>query len=180
MKSTIFRKVINEEYIEVNKSVFETIKCLCEQSGESYNETPDGMNIHFECLKNGKCYVRCGSNEGRSTKSMYQMYYVYGEVVSKDDKTYVKILSVYEKADFLMRIISSVLAFLFLPVYLIYQLIKGQFFLPATLAGFAVLIVLAIDLIRSTSIRKNNHKEIIEILENEIKKRIKNIERWDD
>ena len=54
MKSTIFRKVLNEEYIEVHKSVSETIKCLCEQSGESYNETPDGMNIHFECLKNGK------------------------------------------------------------------------------------------------------------------------------
>lgn len=116
MKSTVFRKVLNEEYIEVNKSVSETIKCLCEQSGGSYNETPDGMNIHFECLKNGKCYVRCGSNEGRSTKSMYQMYYVYGEVVSKDDKTFVKITSVYEKADFWMRIISTVLAFLFLPV----------------------------------------------------------------
>lgn len=161
MKSTVFRKVLNEEYIEVNKSVSETIKCLCEQSGGSYNETPDGMNIHFECLKNGKCYVRCGSNEGRSTKSMYQMYYVYGEVVSRDDKTFVKITSVYEKADFWMRIISTVLAFLFLPVFLIYQFIQGQFFLPAALAAFAVFIALTVDLIRSTSIRKNNCSEIV-------------------
>ena len=103
MKTTIFRKVINEELIEVNKSVPETIKCLRQQIGGSHNTIPNDMGIFFECSKNGKISMYSYFKQYRGLRNL-DIYYVSGNVISKDNKTYVKIISVYKKTDILLRI----------------------------------------------------------------------------
>ena len=57
MKSNIFREVLNEEYIEVNKSVSKTIQYLSEISGPVIESLPDDICISFNCSKKGKITV---------------------------------------------------------------------------------------------------------------------------
>ena len=176
MKSSIFKEVINEEYIEVNRSVADTIRCLCEQSGGGRYETPDGMNLIFDCAKNGRMYVTSGAG-GKSIRSTYQLYYVYGNVISKDNKTYVKITSVYSRSDIWLRMIFTALA---IPLFILAVYIKGVYNIYAFLASAAVFVIGTADLCRSTLVRRNKKSEIIALMENEIKRRVKNIEKWDE
>ena len=57
MKSTIFTKVLSEEYIEVNKSVPATISALREISGASRETFPEDTVINLHCSKKGKIKV---------------------------------------------------------------------------------------------------------------------------
>ena len=175
MKSSIFKEVINEEYIEVNRSVADTIRCLCEQSGGCHSETPDGLKLYFDCTKKGKMYVEGIS--GKSRKDIYQMYYVYGSVVLKDDKTYVKITSLYSRADIWLRVLFMLLS---VPLFILAVYLKGVYNIYALLASAAVLVIGTADLCRSTYIRKKQKTEIVALMENEIKRRVKNIEKWDE
>ncbi|MBO4732977.1 MAG: hypothetical protein J5662_00730 [Clostridia bacterium] len=176
MKSSIFKEVINEEYIEVNRSVADTIRCLCEQSGGCHSETPDGLKLYFDCTKKGKMYVTSGAG-GKSIRSTYQLYYVYGNVISKDNKTYVKITSVYSRSDIWLRMIFTALA---IPLFILAVYIKGVYNIYAFLASAAVFVIGTADLCRSTYIRKKQKTEIVALMENEIKRRVKNIEKWDE
>ena len=93
MKYTIFREVLHEEFIEVNKSVPETIKCLCEQSGVCNIHTINGIRLFFKCSKKGKISIE---SSYRHREGLFPIYSVYGSVISKGNKTYVKIFSVYK------------------------------------------------------------------------------------
>ncbi len=52
--------------------------------------------------------------------------------------------------------------------------------IPALLASFVVFIIAIINSINITLLRKRQGLKIVKLMENEIKKRVENIERWDD
>ena len=105
------------------------------------------------------------------------MYYVYGNVISKDNKTYVKITSVYSRSDIWLRMIFTALA---IPLFILAIYIKGVYNIYAFLASAAVFVIGTADLCMSTFVRRNKKSEIIALMENEIKRRVKNIEKWDE
>ncbi|MBR2448017.1 MAG: hypothetical protein IKB29_03435, partial [Clostridia bacterium] len=90
MKSTIFRKVLNEEYIEVNKSVTATISALCEISGPGRETFLEDTVITLHCSKKGKIKVSIFRKNVAKYQvrergdNLYPLYYVYGKVLSKD------------------------------------------------------------------------------------------------
>ena len=179
MKSTLFRKVLKEELIEVNKSVAETINCLCEQlCGEEHKVADNYLSIYFSGLKNGKISVRSSFGRYRDFRfGSLQAYYVYANVISQDNKTYVKITSVYNKLDIWLRIIIIVL---FTPLVVILKLISdGLLFIPAIILCGVVFVIFMIEAIEVTLIRKNHGLKILKLMENAVKKRVQNIERWD-
>ena len=174
MKSTIFREILNEEFIEVNKSIHETIQCLYEQSGACYISKIDGIKMFFHCSKKGKISMESSFYR---REGLFPIYSVYGNVVSKNNKTYVRIFSVYKKSNVWIR---SILLFLLIPIFILKIYLDKIFYFPAILISLMVILIGIIDFIKTTSIRKNRGLEIIKIMENEIKKRVKNIERWNN
>ncbi len=166
---------MNEEFIEVNKSVNETIQYLCEQSGKCHTSTSNDIQMYFECAKNGKFVVT--SSFGHSREGLCPIYHVYGRVISENNKTFVKITSVYKKSDILLR---SLLLILIVSLFILKICIEASLYILAIIASFFVLCIVIIDYIKTTSIRKRYALEIVELMENEIKKRVQNIERWDE
>ena len=177
MKSTIFREVLNEEFIEVDRSVPETIQYLREQSGTCHFSTSNDIRIYFECSKKGKLFVSSNVDAHRGVSELGHIYCVYGNVICKNNKTYIKITSVNKKFDVWLR---RLLLILVIPIFIVKICLEGHLYIPALLCSFIVLIIGMIDLINTTSIQKNRGLEIVELMENEIKRRVRNIERWDD
>jgi len=178
MKTTIFKEVLNEELIEVDKSVPETIKRLQETCGISRPSQKEEMNICFKCSKKGKIFVTRHFEQHRDIRGLY-LYYVYGEVISKDNKTYIRIISVYKKSDIWLRFLLLILSFFLFPIYVLTKSYINGFFVPAIVISLLIFITTLVDTIKITSIRKEDGIKSIEIMENAIKKRVKNIERWD-
>lgn len=174
MKSTIFREVLNEEFIEINKNIHEAIQCLYEQSGVCYISKIDGMKMFFHCSKKGKISMESSFYR---REGLFPIYSVYGSVVSKNNKTYVRIFSVYKKSNVWIR---SILLFLLIPIFILMIYLDKVLYFPAILISLMVIIIGIIDFIKTTSIRKSRGFEIVKIMENEIKKRVENIERWDN
>ena len=67
-----------------------------------------------------------------------------------------------------------------IPLFILAVYIKGVYNIYAFLASAAVFVIGTADLCRSTYIRKKQKTEIVALMENEIKRRVKNIEKWDE
>ncbi len=101
MSQPTLQEVLNEEYIEVSKSVPETVRCLeeqsCERTGKCPVSMPNRMRMLFKCSKQGKIKVVYDfgvppfEDRWDSWRFSFPVCFVRGEVISKDDKTYVKI-----------------------------------------------------------------------------------------
>lgn len=61
MSQPTLQEALNEEYIEVSKSVPETVRCLeeqsCERAGKCPVSMPNRMRMLFKCSKQGKIKV---------------------------------------------------------------------------------------------------------------------------
>lgn len=186
MKSTIFRKVLNEEYIEINKSVPETIRALCEISGVSRETFPEDTGILFNCSKKGKIKVsiyRRNMPKYRFREmgdNMYPLYYVYGRVISKENKTYIKTNSVFKKSEIYTEIFWSILALLFFPIYILFMLGTEPIKIPIILVSLVLGFFLSINSYSSIPLRKSRGLTMLPHMENEVKKRVEIIEQWED
>ena len=188
MKSNIFREVLNEEYIEVNKSVSKTIQYLSEISGPVIESLPDDIGISFECSKKGKITVwsydptapRRITRFRKSNDTLYPLYYVYGQVISKDNKTYIKMNSVYKKSEIYKQFLCTLLAFLIFPFFILYLLEVSRFNVPIVIISLIGGFFLSLNDYSSVAQRKSRGLTILPIMENTVKKYAKNIEKWED
>ena len=179
MNSTLFGKVLNIELIESNKSVPETIKCLREQIGGSRSIIHNNIGIFFDCSKKGKITVYNYFKHHRGLRKL-NTYYVSGNVISKDNKTNIKITSVYNRFDICLQVLSIIVFVILTPILLIFKAhIEGIPFIPFLITCFVFFIIAIIDSINVILIRQKCGSEIVKLMENEIKKRVQNIERWD-
>ena len=76
--------------------------------------------------------------------------------------------------------LRSILLFLLIPVFSLKICLDEVLYFPALLVSFIVVLIGIIDFIKTTSIRKNRGLEIVKLMENEIIRRVENIEYWDD
>ena len=186
MKSTIFTEVLNEEYIEVNKSVPATISALREISGSGRDTFPEDTVIYLSCSKKGKIIVSIYRknvtryNFREQGDNMYPLYYVYGQVISKDNKTYIKANSVFKKSEIYTEIFWSVLAILFFPLYAIFLLGTEPIKVPILLLSIVIGFFLSLNSYSSIPLRKSRGLTMLPHMVDEIKKRVKIIEKWDE
>lgn len=182
MKSNIFREVLNEEYIEVNESVSKTIQYLSEISGPIRESLPDDIGISFRCSKKGEITVAIynPTAQMRSYENQYPLYYVYGQVISEDNKTYIHMISVYKKSEIYIQCLWSILAVLLFPL-ICFSLLKSAMFNISTLIISLLLgFFITINERSSVKARKSRGLTILPIMENTVKKYAKNIEKWED
>lgn len=186
MKSTVFRKIVNEEFIEVNKSVPETIECLRSQSGGIANLDTEQVKIFFGCSKKGKILIDYEfARHYHRNSSRYKPYNVYGQVISKDNKTYVQITSVYNKLSFFIRILEFPLTIIFLPLIFLKDIrlwlqIPINYLIIAVAVCLAIVGIVEAEYYKVAAKEKKHGTKIVTLLENEIKRRVENIKRWDE
>lgn len=185
MKSSLFRKILKEDVIEVNKSVRDTIQCLEEQSGICREEISDDIRLEFNCSKKGKLSVFYAYNDIRRNyglaraidKSLCQ-YTVAGQVMEENNKTVVKITSVYRKTGLLKNIVIIIFALIFSVFYILSSFVCFNlyaFLIPIGLASTMIMIYIINT--RKLHMKK---KENIELMECVVKKRVVNVNHWDD
>lgn len=176
------KSILHEEWISVSKSEAETIRCLQEQTGLCHESFPDGSEYNFvECGK-GKFYIqRVGRNRRRPrAEAIYQMYYVYAEVLSKDGETFVKITSEYHPADVAGRVVSAIFSALFLLALLIICILEQKINIIILLIFICSFIVTCVCPLLSADKNQSHQSEVLAKMEEQIKRRAKSIERWDD
>ncbi|MBQ4119331.1 MAG: hypothetical protein IJD45_02965 [Clostridia bacterium] len=186
MKSNIFRKVINEEYIEINKSVSKTIEQLCELYGTVRESLPFDAKVIFDCSKKGKIKLRTYMMPGLSHRRpdrYFPLHKIYGRVISKDNKTYVKIISVYNRLNLCFQYLLLSSGVLLDLIYILITIPKERF-VPAFFIPFTILITIGTiaTLCRYTpkSQQKKRDLVLLSAMRDEIIKRIKMIEAWPD
>ena len=132
-------------------------------------------------FKKGKIYVNYIHNSfGRRTDRAYQLYHVSGEVFLENNKTFVKITSYYKKTSIWLCFFEVILSLLLFPIIILLNIVEGFFSIPAFIIAFIVLLCSSIDTIRSAFAIKKRKTELVTLMENEIKKRVRNLERRDD
>ncbi len=179
MKSTIFTKIIDEETIEVNESFAVTIERLKQQQGVCRETDSRQIPLEFFCHDDGRVCV-CNYSRHRLRREYNRLYSVVGEVISEEGKTKVIIYSLYSRINFIFFIIAAVL---FLPSILIYVLfaytadaVPSAMTLYAITFGIASIVLFPWNHTRQI---KNKNSDL-EIMKNEIIKRVKAVDKWDD
>ena len=181
MKTTIFRKILNEELIEVNKSVAETIQFLCKLSTPSKQALPNDTGIYFDCSKKGKITVNYSVNTSsfRNPENMYPLYEVHGRVLSKDNKTYIKISTVYNKYNLFLQCFFKILGVLMLPLYILSRIPLEKFNLPFFIILTIITICIFLTFYTPISQQRSRGLTLLPLMEKEIKKRVETIEQWE-
>ena len=180
MKSTIFTKVLSEEYIEVNKSVSETIEQLCELCGTVRESLPYDAILSFGCSKNGKIRVeKCipGWTSGR-LDCYFPLHKMYGYVISKDNKTYVQIISIYSRLNLWLQYLLLAIFILFCPLYLLSRIPIARFNLMFFIFLTIITIVASLCGYTFQSEQKKRNLVLLPIMREEIIKRIQIIQSW--
>ena len=182
MKTTIFREILDEEYIEVNKSVLKTIQHIIELDSLHSEPVRTDAIIICRCSKKGKITVTIynPTTLARSYDNQYPLYYVYGQVISKDDKTYIHMTSVYKKSEIYIQCLWSILAVLLFP-FICFSLLKSAMFnililIISLLLGF----FFTINERSSVRARKSRGLTMLPNMKNELRKIIETIEKWDN
>lgn len=179
MKSTIFNKIIDKIEIEVKANYDITIERLKAQQGICRETDSRQIPLEFLCHDDGRVCV-CNYSRYRRRRDYNRLYSVIGEVISEEGKTKVIIYSLYSRINFILSIIAAVL---FLPSILIHVL----FAYTADAAPSAkTLYAIAFGIVSIVLFPWNRTKQIknknsdLEIMKNEIIKRVKAVDKWDD
>ena len=206
MSQPTLQEALNEEYIEVSKSVPETVRCLeeqsCERTGKCPVPMPNRMRMLFKCSKQGD--IKVTSDFGLFRKWGYflfpliflfyvlcPVYFVRGEVVSKEHKTHVKITPVYKRAHIVARCLliaffTGIVLFRALPdvvALFMWGYLKGAGGILSILPylfSLLIFLTIAVDLVRTTYLYIKTAPQVIVLMKEEVKRRVHNIEYWEN
>lgn len=187
MKSNFLREVLDEEILELDIDCQEAIRRFRAQSEESYEADKRGVNLFFQCSPKGKLYVGYSSFNYR--QNLYiksrclersKIYYVRGEVLPANHKTFVKIYSVYSRLDIFWMIFLTAVFIIFAACYIWFGDVLNDFLIIKACLIAVILGGVPIGAVAYTVKRVlSNKNEILELMKNEIKRRVENVKRWD-
>ncbi len=178
IKSGLFTKVKFEKKLYSDESVKDTISKLMQQNGFCRETDTNQELIEFFCTEKGYMWVdEPASSRGRGTARIFS---VRAQVEEENGKTVVNIYSVYNKSEKPFRYFSIAIYVLIILGYIVSGFIfklpmTVKTFLTMLLAGFFVFWIAF-----STSKEKGAKIKDLDIMVNEIVKRVEAIKRWDD
>jgi len=182
MKTTIFQEILDEEYIEVNKSVSKTIQHITELGGLHSKPIRTDTVIICRGSKKGKITITIynPTTLAKSYDNQYPLYYVYGQVISKDNKTYIHMTSVYKKSEIYIQCLWSILAVLLFPLICFSLLKRAMFNISTLIISLLLGFFITINERSSVKARKSRGLTMLPHMKNELRKAIETIEKWDD
>lgn len=128
-------KIIDEITIEVDESYQETISKLRQQNGKCSVTDSNQQNLMFYCSKKGKMGIVNADYFGRRhvyidrfclNELRARTYYVMGKVLNENNKTVVKIYSVYSRAAISNLIFEIVFEAIFIAFCFIMLFLSGN------------------------------------------------------
>ncbi len=178
MKSNLFIKIIDETTLELDESLKTTIGRLMAQSGKCRETDKEGDSLFFDCTEKGKLIVK--HFKYNNITSEKQIYYVRGEVFEENGKTKVAIYTVHDRTTVFFRWIEILLCVLmFVAHFLVLSIAEVPFE-----KQFLVLPTILIGTIVFHLYRTKNEKTYmphnIDVMKNEIIKRVEAVKRWND
>lgn len=184
VKSTFFRKILEETTVETGVSFNDTLFRLRAQRGICRSEHSSGERYVFVCNKKGKFFVANSTedinNDISDRRYQHGNPYVCGKIISEEGKTKVKVYCVYNKI--LAFLLCSTLIFTI--IYALFII----FLLPSISASFSLkellLLMLApaaviISDVRYFNTQKNSSYDL-EKMKSEVMARIDAVKRWED
>lgn len=178
IKSGLFTKVEFEKKLYSEESVKDTIWKLSQQNGFCRETDSNSEALEFFCTEKGYIWV----DEPAPSRGRWQsrIYSVRGQVEEENGKTVVNIYSVYNKSEKPFRYIAIAI---YLLIILIYIALAVIFKIPLTVKDFLTMLLAGFFvfwLAFSTSKEKGSKTKDIDIMVNEIVKRVEAIKRWND
>jgi len=178
IKLGLFTKVKFEKKLYSDESVKDTIFKLMQQNGFCRETDINQEPIEFFCTKKGYMWVdEPASSRGRGTARMFS---VRSQVEEENEKTVVNIYSVYNKSEKPFRYFSIAIYVLIILGYIASSFVFG---LPLTVKAFFTMLLAGFFvfwLVFSTSKEKGAKTKDIDIMVDEIVKRVEAIKRWND
>lgn len=182
MKSTFFTKIIDTTEIEVKADYNVTIERLKIQQGKCRETDSRHINLEFMCHDDGRFCV-CNCSRHKKRREFNRLYSVIGQVETEQDKTKVKIYSLYNRWYHIDQIFTAIL----FPLLVLSVGIKfySEYFIEYGFTSVPIFLViyllLCIYLFPSKIFKeKRNKTKDLEIMKNEIIKRVKAVDKWED
>ncbi len=186
MKSTIFRKILDQNSVVINVPPKETIRRLCAQNGFSYEEDHLNYSYHFYCNKRGKFIIDTyqrrrngGSFSASHSEASFRTYHIMGEVLDEQGKSKINIYSIHNRLNTSVLLFDLLLDLIFtIPLYLISLVITAEtswkFFI--ILGG---LVMISGGLFRLISDHNHHPKELGTMKEIAFRK-VESAKRWNE
>ena len=177
MKSTFYRKILDETTLEVDDSPEGSIEKLRQLQGVCRATCFDGEPIEFLCTQKRKISVTSTATK-RGIKIKYnRSTYVLGEVTVENNKTVLKIYTVYDRFRYFVRLFCIGLS----AVVGIFALLSAQ---PVvSVIGLLAAVVLLISLCVSACVSATSEKQTMqtdfEIMKAEVANRVQSIADWE-
>lgn len=178
IKSGLFTEVKFLKKLYSDEPVKDTISKLMQQNGFCRETDTNREPIEFFCTKKGYIWVdEPASSRGRGNARIFS---VRAQVEEENGKTVVNIYSVYDKTEKPFRYFAIAIYLLIILGYIASVFVFGlpltvKALLTMLLAGFFVF-----WLAFSTSKEKGAKTKDIDIMVNEIVKRVEAIKRWNE
>ncbi len=179
MKSTFFTKIIDKTEIEIDTSYSLTIQRLKAQQGICRETDSRDIKLEFLCHNDGRLAV-CNLSRHKKRLESDRLYSVVGEVTEGENKTKITIYSIYNRG----YLLSDFIPFICIPTLIVFCLctafLSNYEFTTVQLYSMLFGIISLILLPGRRHKEKRNKTRDLEIMKNEIIKRVNAIERWDD
>lgn len=179
MKSNFYTEILDKTVLEVDELFEETIDKLQAQAGKCRETDCYGNELEFICTKKGKIRVENLNAKNSRSEKASRIYYVCAEVVEENQKTKVEIYSVHDKSTVFFRHFTIALHLIVFAVYLLF-IFSDKNILIKELLGIFLFILMLLPINLLTVKEKQNKNADLEIMKNEIIKRVEAIKRWDE
>lgn len=178
MKNTIFTKIIEQSELEVKADFKTTIERLKDQQGICRETDSRQVTLEFFCHDDGRICI-CNYSRRRQRRDTNRLYSVIGQVVTEEEKTKVKIYSIFNRINYFLSAVAAVLYLVMFALYFIIAYKAG--IVPGTKDLYLLILSVFAILLYPLSFRKEKRTKEADlyIMKNEIIKRVNAIDKWD-
>lgn len=127
-----YGKVLDETVIEVNDTVKGTIEKFRQMCGNSYEQDCNEVTLEFSCSKKGIITVSNPASRHDFGRSVF----VVGEVAKHNEKTVVKMYSIYSRFTAVSKAIKTILLISLMPIYFLVSYLQFGEITPKALYVF--------------------------------------------
>lgn len=183
MKFSKSTEIIDKQIIEVRETREKTIERLIEQRGRCRESDSQGTPLGFTCTEDGELAVY--NAVSRRSCNRDRMYSVRGEVFSENGKTKVAIYTVHRRPARWGKWVTLFAALIIWGWYILQALFSPpeadtSVLTRYILVGSLVTVGIIIAAFSTNKKEEQFRAQDIEIMKNEVIRRIEAVERWDE
>ena len=173
MKSSWFTEIIDKTTLVLDIDFNAALERMITMQGVCREKDGNDIILEFCCDKKGRFYIFSPSRD------TYRIFTVKGQMFNENGKTKFDIYTVWDKTSVFFRYLFTSIYSIFLVVDFVVRYYNGDIFSKETLIVIALYILLMVSTVYFTHKEKANKTNDIEVMKNEIFKRIDAIKYWD-